>query len=389
MSVRTKVGLGFTNCIRENELGWDDSVFSVFTTNSEDVEGRPIFHRFAKTDSMKVVPPPLSRDYTSLSDHIDLDEPQMSYGTKSSTSYDSKSVSNDFVSCDDSDKSSEAGHFRKNASSVSKLCFVCGSGTHLIKDCDFYEKQMANKTVRTRVGPVHSRNKVTPVSTGKPKVTPVSTGKPNVTPVPTGKPKVTPVPTGKPKVTPVPTGRPNRSFLVSTDRGFSPSVISSWWSKIYGQLMLSPQQVVLGNHIEKVYTGYSRTIVDLIHLHTDDNVADLLTKAFDRPRVFNSPMLHLLRVEMVINSPWIMPILGTKELAIPEQTAPVPTGRYVVPTCRVIVPTGRYVVPTGRVMVATGRYVVSAGSKDLSRVGSNMVHKLTAVVRIFLSLGGR
>nr|GEW18964.1 putative ribonuclease H-like domain-containing protein [Tanacetum cinerariifolium] len=54
----------------------------------------------------------------------------------------------------------KAGHFRKNASSVSKLCFVCGSGTHLIKDCNFYEKQMANKTVGIREGPVHSRNKV-------------------------------------------------------------------------------------------------------------------------------------------------------------------------------------------------------------------------------------
>nr|GFA49052.1 hypothetical protein [Tanacetum cinerariifolium] len=74
MSVRTKVGLLFNNCIRENELGWDDSVFSVFTTNSEDVEGRPLFYRFAKADSIKVVPPPLSGDYTSLSDHIDLDE---------------------------------------------------------------------------------------------------------------------------------------------------------------------------------------------------------------------------------------------------------------------------------------------------------------------------
>nr|GEY98927.1 hypothetical protein [Tanacetum cinerariifolium] len=74
MSVRTKVGLGFNNCIRENELGWDDSTFSVFTTNFEDVEGIPLFHRFAKADSMKVVPPPLSGDYTSLSDHSDLDE---------------------------------------------------------------------------------------------------------------------------------------------------------------------------------------------------------------------------------------------------------------------------------------------------------------------------
>nr|GEX00372.1 putative ribonuclease H-like domain-containing protein [Tanacetum cinerariifolium] len=257
MSVRTKVGLGFTNCVSENELGWDDSAFSIFTTTFEDVEGRPVFHRFAKTDSMKVVPLPLSRDYTSLSDHIDLDESQMSYGTKSSTFCDSKSVSNDFVSCDDIDKSSEvntndfastriesnvgrpikepiivqdlpsftcnssdknehtfrtscnkngyfnkkAGHFRKNASSISKLCFVCGSGTHLIKDCDFYEKQMANKTV---------------VPTGKPKVTPVPTGKPKVTLVPTS--------TSKPYVsTLVPTGRPNRPFPVPTDRGYSPS----------------------------------------------------------------------------------------------------------------------------------------------------------------------
>nr|GFD04209.1 hypothetical protein [Tanacetum cinerariifolium] len=56
---------------------------------------------------MTVVPPPLFGDYTSLSDHIDLDKLQMSYGTKSSTSSDSKFVSNDFVSCDDSDKSLE------------------------------------------------------------------------------------------------------------------------------------------------------------------------------------------------------------------------------------------------------------------------------------------
>nr|GEU69847.1 reverse transcriptase domain-containing protein [Tanacetum cinerariifolium] len=336
---------------------------------------------------VKAVPPSLSGDYTSLSDHIDLDESQMSYGIKSSTSCDSKSMSNDFVSYDDSDKSSKvntndfassdssvkfsehqpndstlcastssvstsvneveiesnvgtpikepiivqdlpsftcnssdknehtsrtscnkngyfnkkAGHSRKNASSVSKLCFVCGSGTHLIKDCDFYEKQMANKTIGIGVGHVH-------------------------------------FPSGKPKVfAPVPAVRQNRPFPVPTDRGYSPSVSSVG---IDGQLLLSPQQVVFGNNIEKVYTGYPRTIVDLIHLLTDDNVVDLLTKAFDGPRVFNSPMLHLLRVEMVINSPWIMPILGTEELASPKQTTPVPTGRYVVPTGRVIVATG-------------------------------------------------
>nr|GEX10433.1 reverse transcriptase domain, reverse transcriptase zinc-binding domain protein [Tanacetum cinerariifolium] len=175
---------------------------------------------------------------------------------------------------------------------------------------------MANKTVGIGVGPVHSRKKVNHQHQFVPQAVLLRTSKVNILPA-----SPQPVPTGKPKVfAPVLTGRQNRPFLVPTDRGYSPLVSSGWWKN--GQLLLSPQQVVLRNHIETVYTGYPRAIVDLIHLHTDDNVADLLTKAFDGPRVFNSPMLHLLRVEMVINSPWIMPILGTKELASPEQTAP-------------------------------------------------------------------
>nr|GEX86814.1 putative ribonuclease H-like domain-containing protein [Tanacetum cinerariifolium] len=353
MSVRTKVGLGFTDCISQKELGWDDFAFNVFTTTSKDVEGRPTFHRFAKTDSVKVVPPPLTGDYTSLSDHTDLDESQMSYGTMSSTSCDPKYVPNDSVSCDDSDKSSEdntndlassdsglkssahkptesscastssvstsmngaeidsnvgtstkepisvqdfpsftcnsfdknehssrtscnkhgsfnkkAGHFKKYSLSVSKLCFVCDSGTHLINDCDFYEKQMTNTTVgptvrpqpvptgTPKVKPVSTckpkatlvptgRPRGTPVPTSKPKTMPVPTGKPKGTLVPTGKPTVHPVPTGIPKFTPVPTGWLHMPFPVATDRGCSLSVPSDW------QLLLSPQQVVLGKHIEK------------------------------------------------------------------------------------------------------------------------------------------
>nr|GEV95078.1 hypothetical protein [Tanacetum cinerariifolium] len=135
----------------------------------------------------------------------------------------------------------------------------------------------------------------------------LKTGKVNIPPA-----RPQPVPIGKPKVfAPFPTGRPNRPFPVPTDRGYSPSGTA-----------VNPQQDVLEKHIEKVYTGYPRTIVDLIHPHTDDNVADLLTKALDGPRVFYAPMLHLLRVEMVINSLWIMPISRTKELASLQQTAP-------------------------------------------------------------------
>ncbi|GJX26835.1 putative ribonuclease H-like domain-containing protein [Tanacetum coccineum] len=44
-------------------------------------------------------------------------------------------------------------------------------------------------------------------------------------------------------------------------------------------------------------------LIQVLKIHTDDNVADLLTKAFDGPRVINSPCYH------------------NKELASPEQTA--------------------------------------------------------------------
>nr|GEU49020.1 ribonuclease H-like domain-containing protein [Tanacetum cinerariifolium] len=247
----------------------DDSAFSVFTTNSEDVEGRPIFHRFAKTDSMKVVPPPLIGDYTSLSDHTDQHESQMSYGTNSLTSCDPKYVPNYFVSCDDSDKSSKVNtnNFASSDSSVnssehqpndSTSCASTSSvstseneaktelhvGTPINKPsivqnlhsftCNSSDKNEhtsrnscnKNGSFNKKAVPA-GKPKVTPVPTSKPKVTPVPTGKPKITPVSTGKSKVTPVPTGKPKVTPVPTGRPNRPFLVTTDRGYSPSVISA------------------------------------------------------------------------------------------------------------------------------------------------------------------
>nr|GEY06975.1 putative ribonuclease H-like domain-containing protein [Tanacetum cinerariifolium] len=225
MSVRTKVGLGFNKYIRENELGWDDSAFNVFTTNSEDVEGRPHFNRFAKADSMKAVHPPLSRAYTSLSDHIDLDESHMSYGTKSSTSSDSKSVSNDFVSCDDNDKSIEVNtnDFASSDSSVKSLepkpndSTSCASTSSVFtakneaeiksNDCDFYEKQMVHKTVGIK-------NKVNLQNHFVSQVVLLRNGKVNI---PLARPQ--PVPTGKPKVfAPVPTGRQNRPFLDPTNR---------------------------------------------------------------------------------------------------------------------------------------------------------------------------
>nr|GEZ81868.1 hypothetical protein [Tanacetum cinerariifolium] len=100
---------------------------------------------------------------------------------------------------------------------------------------------MVNKIVGIRMGPVHSRNKVNHQNQFVPQVVLLRNGKVNIPPA-----RPQPVPISKPKVfAPVPTGRQNRPFPFPNDRGYSPSVISG------GQLLLSPQQVVLGNYIEK------------------------------------------------------------------------------------------------------------------------------------------
>ncbi|GKB39120.1 putative ribonuclease H-like domain-containing protein [Tanacetum coccineum] len=44
-----------------------------------------------------------------------------------------------------------------------KACFVCGSYSHLIKDCDFHEKRMANKSVLKDTGKDNGHREVRPV----------------------------------------------------------------------------------------------------------------------------------------------------------------------------------------------------------------------------------
>ncbi|GJW51869.1 hypothetical protein Tco_0093220 [Tanacetum coccineum] len=63
--------------------------------------------KLAKADSIKLWAPPLQGDYTPLSDHIDLDEHKCHMVQSHQLSCYSKSVSRDFVACDNSDKSSK------------------------------------------------------------------------------------------------------------------------------------------------------------------------------------------------------------------------------------------------------------------------------------------
>nr|GEX49841.1 hypothetical protein [Tanacetum cinerariifolium] len=119
--------------------------------------------------------------------------------------------------------------------------------------------------------------------------------------------------------------------------------------------------------------------------------------------VFNSPMLYLLRVEMIINSPWIMPILGTKELASPEQTtlglASSRVSTYLfefkyadaafykdIPLIcadffKYVLPTGRIVVPIGS-LALKNKMTSSSSSCPLSfsTIGSIHHHHINDIV---------
>nr|GEU55820.1 putative ribonuclease H-like domain-containing protein [Tanacetum cinerariifolium] len=114
MSVRTKRGLGLDKYIGEGEFGIDDSKFSIFYTNSDELEGQPIYNRFALVDHMKALPPPLTGNYMPPSNIPDIDESQMVYGKKATdsseikTNDDSISHSNDSILFHFSYRSSES-----------------------------------------------------------------------------------------------------------------------------------------------------------------------------------------------------------------------------------------------------------------------------------------
>ncbi|GJZ44659.1 hypothetical protein Tco_0591914 [Tanacetum coccineum] len=194
----------------------------------------------------------------------------------------------------------------------------CGSSTHLIKDCDFYEKQMANKTIGNGVGPVHSRNHVNHQNQFVPQAVLLRTGKVNIPP---GSPQ--PVPTGKPKV-PAPS---------------STGVINS--PCYHNQELASPEQTATAEVVPKSVAGSSFPAASSTLLPFDVQVQQ------DYWYLYEENNINVSKFSCV-QSPKTQADL---DVAV----------KYVVPTGRVVVPTGRYIVPAGRVVVPTGRYIVPAG----------------------------
>ncbi|GJS28642.1 putative ribonuclease H-like domain-containing protein [Tanacetum coccineum] len=107
MSSRSKFGLGYGETFRSDEV-FDPSTPSIFDTTPEDVEGKPFYERFVKAVGMHTVPPPITGTFMPPSNKLDLDNTQVTYGSKSNNYCETKFVSNDFISCNNSDKSSDS-----------------------------------------------------------------------------------------------------------------------------------------------------------------------------------------------------------------------------------------------------------------------------------------
>nr|GEV81950.1 putative ribonuclease H-like domain-containing protein [Tanacetum cinerariifolium] len=158
MSVRTKHGLGLDKYIGEGELGIDDSVVSIFHTNSDDLEGQPIYNSVfapASESSDTIV-----IDCTRQEDFPNVCTSSIETNVKSS-----KPLCNPFGSFN------KGIHFRKH-----KSCYVCGSYLHLIKDCDLHEQRLVKRHAE-RKGILGRRPTGKPVNLNRPKI--VSAGQPN------------------------------------------------------------------------------------------------------------------------------------------------------------------------------------------------------------------
>ncbi|GJX71653.1 hypothetical protein Tco_0308824 [Tanacetum coccineum] len=187
MSTRTKIGLGFKEYFGKDEV-FDLSTPSVMYPEPVE-EVKPLSSWFVKAGEMHAVPPSITGTFMPTPYKSDIEETQVSGGSKSDNkTSETLSESNDSVSCDNSDKSSDSETYAscdsslrtlpesdvedpnstagspsfscsenvkspriicnnsgmnnrnvcKNNSVRVKKCFVCGSKLHLIKDCDFY-----------------------------------------------------------------------------------------------------------------------------------------------------------------------------------------------------------------------------------------------------------
>ncbi|GJW07760.1 ribonuclease H-like domain-containing protein [Tanacetum coccineum] len=199
MSANDKFRLGYGDHRYDGILSYENEVLqSVFMNKESDLENQPLYDRFVTVEGMHAVPPPMTGNYMPSGPDIEIDYSQFTYGPKQSQPSESETqtivnepkvvsqpkVWSDAPIIEEYESDSEDEHVSlpteeqetpsfanqqvkppretvKNQFTHSKnpkvdkkglgygfttkACFVCGSLSHLIRDCDFHEKRMAKQ----------------------------------------------------------------------------------------------------------------------------------------------------------------------------------------------------------------------------------------------------
>ncbi|GKF21192.1 ribonuclease H-like domain-containing protein, partial [Tanacetum coccineum] len=185
MSDNDKFGLGYGDYRYSGILSYENEVFqSVFKGNKSDFENLPLHKRLGKTCEMQAVPPPMTGNYLPSGPDIEIDDSQYTYGpgktqpmsepvvnesnikvqpkvwsdvpiieeyeSNSDDEYvsvqteelDTPSFANKQVKKPRENVKNQSTHNNKESGQgfTERACFVCGSFSHLIRDCDYHVK---------------------------------------------------------------------------------------------------------------------------------------------------------------------------------------------------------------------------------------------------------
>ncbi|GJV30154.1 hypothetical protein Tco_1386602 [Tanacetum coccineum] len=217
MSANDKFGLGYGDHKYDGILSYENEVLqSVFMNKESDLmKKQPLYDRYATAGGMHVVPLPMTGNYMPSRPDVEIDYSQFTYGPNQSQTSESETQTSDFDTCESdcsvetheslteptinepkvvnqpkvwsdapiiedtkqvkSPKKTVKNQFTHSKNPTvdkkglgygftARACFVCGSLSHLIRDCDFHEKRMAKKAeLNNRIKRNSSQKEIRPI----------------------------------------------------------------------------------------------------------------------------------------------------------------------------------------------------------------------------------
>ncbi|GKB44399.1 ribonuclease H-like domain-containing protein [Tanacetum coccineum] len=101
MSANDKFGLGYGDHRYDGILSYENEVLqSVFMNKESELEKQPLYDRFVTAGGMHAVPPPMTGNYMPSGPDIEVDYSQFTYGPKQTQPSESESQSSEFDTCE-------------------------------------------------------------------------------------------------------------------------------------------------------------------------------------------------------------------------------------------------------------------------------------------------